>query len=671
MTDVFVSYSSKDKSAVAVLVSELEAAGVKIWWDDHLRAGAQFTAELNRQLQLAKCVIVVWSGNSVNSEWVHEEASYAKDKRKIVPIRLDGFDVSDIPVGFRTLHTLLFESRRPIMDAIRSYGVDLRIAEASAESTIQASSAGATTASVSVPGFEGVPIATIRERAEAGDAAAMAELAYRHLSGTDVPYDPARALDLMQRSAATGHPAGLVALSGAKFAGVIVAADPEESQRLVERAVAAGYGPAKALRAMYVFQGVAGYGKDEAGALATLTALSNENLVDAVDGLASCWFARASQTKEAADGAEALRWAKRASEAGRGFAHAILGLCHASGIGTPVDRAAAVEIWRKGAELGDEMSMTAYADALLDGQHVERNEIEALTLLGRAAKRGHGRAETLLGLLYLTGNVVAKDVTRAVGLLESAVSRGENDAAAWLGSALVIGTDVPADHKRGFKLLQEAYDKGFRIAATLLARCYREGLGTKVDKPKAIRIYREAAKEGDPDAQNSLGMMYLNGEGITADNKLAVKWIERAADQKHVLATANLACMYAFGQGIERDDDKAEYWFRIAEEVNGEAVRFESLRQLLAEGNEPDADSQSMAILRAVSGVDYINSKADIEKLPNAILYALDFWWRRSGHGSLKARDWVYWTGTYSGKEDVFSNSYLDDHLGTIGIGAE
>ncbi len=48
------------------------------------------------------CAIVAWSEHSVNSDWVHDEATEAKERENIlVPVLLD---VIKPPMGFRRIH---------------------------------------------------------------------------------------------------------------------------------------------------------------------------------------------------------------------------------------------------------------------------------------------------------------------------------------------------------------------------------------------------------------------------------------------------------------------------------------------------------------------------------------------------------------------------------------
>ena len=74
MADVFVSYTAGDRTRVAQLVNALQANGLSVWWDRGIGVGSTFDREIERELDAAKCVVVVWSNASVDSEWVRNEA---------------------------------------------------------------------------------------------------------------------------------------------------------------------------------------------------------------------------------------------------------------------------------------------------------------------------------------------------------------------------------------------------------------------------------------------------------------------------------------------------------------------------------------------------------------------------------------------------------------------
>jgi tetratricopeptide (TPR) repeat protein len=98
MAGVFLSYDREDAARARVIASALEKAGHSVWWDQHIRGGAQYSKEIDKALKAADAVVVLWSGRSVESAWVRDEAAAGRDSGRLVPVRLDS---TDPPLGFR------------------------------------------------------------------------------------------------------------------------------------------------------------------------------------------------------------------------------------------------------------------------------------------------------------------------------------------------------------------------------------------------------------------------------------------------------------------------------------------------------------------------------------------------------------------------------------------
>jgi TolB-like protein/Tfp pilus assembly protein PilF len=80
------------------LVSALETGGCSVWWDGLLEGGERFSKTTATALEKAEVVVVLWSKTSLESHWVHDEATHGRDKGRLVPVSIDG---SEAPLGFR------------------------------------------------------------------------------------------------------------------------------------------------------------------------------------------------------------------------------------------------------------------------------------------------------------------------------------------------------------------------------------------------------------------------------------------------------------------------------------------------------------------------------------------------------------------------------------------
>ena len=98
MASVFLSYDRDDAAKARSIALALEKAGHQVWWDQHIKGGAQYSKEIEAALKAADAVVVLWSAHSVDSAWVRDEAGAGRDSGRLVPVKLDA---TDPPLGFR------------------------------------------------------------------------------------------------------------------------------------------------------------------------------------------------------------------------------------------------------------------------------------------------------------------------------------------------------------------------------------------------------------------------------------------------------------------------------------------------------------------------------------------------------------------------------------------
>ncbi len=103
MADIFISYARPNRDKIEKLSKALEASGYSVWWDRRIEIGAEFSKDIERELNEAKAVIVAWSADANQSSWVKDEASAAHEQQKLIPVRLD---TERPPIGFRQYQSL-------------------------------------------------------------------------------------------------------------------------------------------------------------------------------------------------------------------------------------------------------------------------------------------------------------------------------------------------------------------------------------------------------------------------------------------------------------------------------------------------------------------------------------------------------------------------------------
>ena len=103
MADVFLSYARGDRTLAERLAHAIGESGLTVWWDRHIKGGAEFSRDIERQLDAASKVVVLWSKEAVNSRWVRDEAGVAADSGRLVSATIDG---TPPPLGFRQFQTI-------------------------------------------------------------------------------------------------------------------------------------------------------------------------------------------------------------------------------------------------------------------------------------------------------------------------------------------------------------------------------------------------------------------------------------------------------------------------------------------------------------------------------------------------------------------------------------
>lgn len=102
MADVFISYSSADRERAHKVASSLEAHGWTVWWDRKLIVGQAYDQAIERELEIARCVVVLWSKEAIRSDWVKNEAAFAAERDVLVPALIDNVK---LPLEFRRKQT--------------------------------------------------------------------------------------------------------------------------------------------------------------------------------------------------------------------------------------------------------------------------------------------------------------------------------------------------------------------------------------------------------------------------------------------------------------------------------------------------------------------------------------------------------------------------------------
>src|SRR5258706_5148264 len=97
MSDIFISYSSKDKESADQLSELLASAGLSVWIDrSGIDLSASWSKEIVQAIDQCKAFVVLLSPSSNASTNVHKEVSLAAEqKKRILPLDLEPVELSE------------------------------------------------------------------------------------------------------------------------------------------------------------------------------------------------------------------------------------------------------------------------------------------------------------------------------------------------------------------------------------------------------------------------------------------------------------------------------------------------------------------------------------------------------------------------------------------------
>jgi hypothetical protein len=139
VADIFISYCNQQQQPTRDVAACLEAEGYSVWWDTNLIPGELFRGVIEQELNAAEAVIVIWTNDSVVSDWVISEAEHGRRNKKLIPLRTRDL-TEPIPLPFDTIHTGFVDDRPAVLAAVRRFVSPVaaaREAEASAKSKSQ------------------------------------------------------------------------------------------------------------------------------------------------------------------------------------------------------------------------------------------------------------------------------------------------------------------------------------------------------------------------------------------------------------------------------------------------------------------------------------------------------------------------------------------------------
>jgi TPR repeat protein len=264
------------------------------------------------------------------------------------------------------------------------------------------------------------------------------------------------------------------------------------------------------------------------------------------------------------DFAGAMRWYRRAADAGDGFGMAGVGALYHRGLGVPRDYAEAVRWYRKGADAGDPTAMASMGVVCEQGLGVAIDYAAAMRWYRKGADAGSGLAMCGIGSLYQGGLGVTPDLAQAVAWYRKGAAVGDGMSMCFLGLMYQMGTGVAPDMAEALRWYRKGAGVGNGLSISLVGWTYKNGLGVPPDDAEAIKWFRQGAALGDGSGMLGLATLYEEGSQVPQDINQAMKWVRAGAEAGDFVAMYKLADYYERGVGTTADHAMARQWMQRA-----------------------------------------------------------------------------------------------------------
>ncbi|MBG0807945.1 sel1 repeat family protein [Methylosinus sp. H3A] len=264
-------------------------------------------------------------------------------------------------------------------------------------------------------------------------------------------------------------------------------------------------------------------------------------------------FLLAFETKQRAEG---RKWLEKAVEAKHPRAFRDLGWLTESERPDAAGLSAAADLYRRGAERGDGEAQWLYANALLNGRGVAKDEKaaanlyctlssssakiqcaqlvmkgalegkgapDAVRILQTLADQGNAPAKVRLAEYFIEGPASVRNIAEGVRLLELAAEKGDASAYFDLGWLATSGTGMDKNLRAGFDWYRKSAEAGHARAYGRMGKLLAEGINGKPDPQEAVRLFRLGAERNDPFARERLAAHLNDGIGVEKDRLAASK----------------------------------------------------------------------------------------------------------------------------------------------------
>lgn len=321
---------------------------------------------------------------------------------------------------------------------------------------------------------------------------------------------------------------------------------------------------ASALTATLMLAAAPAFALDEPPALPPSLegAVTRDATGDAVEGRSAgdATMARALRAAVLEDWDSALSYAETAAAAGEPAGALMAGHILLHGLSARgQDDAAAVRWLRRAGEAGDADALVILS-RLASAERGGLTAFQAQPYLAEAAETGDARAAHEYGL-YLMEHGDPGAAPEAVEWLRVASQSGRVAAYADYAHALGDWVHGPQDFEAMRDWYERAGANGVGYGALMAAAMHLGGEGQGADPQRGVALMRSAAELGQREAMGQMALLYFQGgPDLAPDPRRAADWARRGALAGDGESQFLYAYALATGDGATRDLEQAYVW---------------------------------------------------------------------------------------------------------------
>ena len=336
--------------------------------------------------------------------------------------------------------------------------------------------------------------------AKKGNPEAICYLGDCYENGYGVQKDVKKAFKLYSKAADMNSDIGLYTIGNCYEYGIGVEKDAVKAFQYYQKAGEFNYMPVYSSLGRCYERGI-GTAKDITQAVKWYTLGAEEHNVGAQFAL-GCLLLFGEEIKQ--DIPQALKWMERAAMQGHESACYILGSCFFEGHGVAQDKEQAYKFFVYAAKQGSPQAQFMAGFCHEFGEGTEKDKVKAMKWYTLSAEQDYVKAQGNLAILYY----IDKEYVQALRWLKKAAKQGDVPSIYLIGECYYFGNGVEKNYTKALQYYMEAAELGSSEAQYALGYCYQHGQGVPfVDLKKAKEWYFKAAEQGHPDAVKALEAM--------------------------------------------------------------------------------------------------------------------------------------------------------------------